>query len=313
MPAWDVLCLGYACYDLAMQLDGFPEEDRKYSTASSWESGGGPAANAAWLLAHWGAACAFGGVVGDDLYGRRVLQELAAAGADTGLVEVRPGLATPLSVLLVNRLTGTRTVVNRRDPRPPLRLPAGAREPGPRLLLFDGHEPEAALEALRRWPAARSILDAGSRRPGVEALAGRVDHLVGSRDYALAMTGVVDLEGEGNRRLCLRRLRALGAREVAVTLGAQGLIYARGEGCEALPARRVKAVDTTAAGDIFHGAFAFGLLEGQGYEASLAFAAAAAALSTTRVGGRFSAPTLEETRAAAAGRGMSAEHGVFGD
>ena len=149
------------------------------------------------------------------------------------------------------------------------------------------------------------MLDAGSRRPGVEALAGKVDYLVGSRDFALAMTGVADLEGEENRRLCLRRLQALGAGEAAVTLGAQGLIFARGEECLLLPARRVEAVDTTAAGDIFHGAFVFGLLEGRDYEDSLSFAAAAASLSTTRSGGRFSAPTLAEAREAAGGRGGS--------
>ena len=154
MNSWDVLCLGYACYDLAMLLDGHPEADRKYTAASSWESGGGPAANAAWLLARWGAACAFGGVLGEDLYGRRALQELEEAGVDTRLVEVRAAPPTPLSVLLIDRRTGTRTVVNRREPC----AADGARSSGPR-----GARPELPAAAAPSRRAAR-------RRPAPAAL-----------------------------------------------------------------------------------------------------------------------------------------------
>jgi len=93
----EVLCIGHAAYDVSMFVEKFPEEDTKTETAESLESGGGPAANAAYLLSKWGVRCAFAGLVGDDPYGRRILEEFKAAGTDTSLLELRPRHATPVS------------------------------------------------------------------------------------------------------------------------------------------------------------------------------------------------------------------------
>src|SRR5690242_11173872 len=135
------LCIGHASYDLCMVVPGFPAEDSKTETDLLIESGGGPAANAAWLLAHWGVPTAMAGVVADDDYGRRAIAELREAGVDCRLIQQVAGHATPVSFIISNRTSGSRTIINRKVPGTNLDLPpeklAGLE---PKLLLFDGHE-----------------------------------------------------------------------------------------------------------------------------------------------------------------------------
>ena len=277
-----VLAIGTAAYDLFFPLSGWLEENRKYEIPASQESGGGPAANAAFLLSLWGVPAALACVLGDDLYGRRILEEFRQAGTDLRLTEVRAGAATPLSVILVNTANGSRTLVNRLPPAEPLRFGPEAlatlAELRPQVLLFDGHQPEAALQAMALFPQARTILDAGSRRRGTELLAPRVEFLVPSERFARSMTGESDLDSADGGRRCLDALSRLNGREVVVTLGERGVLYLEQGEVRRLPAFPVRAVDTTGAGDIFHGAFAYGVLQGWALSRTVRFAAMAAAL-----------------------------------
>jgi sugar/nucleoside kinase (ribokinase family) len=183
--------------------------------------------------------------------------------------------------------------VNRKIPAAPLQLSeAGLAGMSPRVLLFDGHELSASRIALRVFPQAISILDAGSKREGTTALAGEVDYLAASQRFALQATALSDLDTDGNRRQCLRQLREKYDTAVVVTLGEHGLIADDGSGYFHLPAFPAKAVDTTAAGDIFHGAFAYALTQAMPFRESLRFASLAASLSVRVPGGRNSIPEL---------------------
>ena len=298
----DVLCIGLAGYDLIFALPEYPREDSKFQTGAPGApgafsaSGGGPAVNAACLLSRWGLQCALACVLGEDPWGERTRTELEEAGTDLSLVETRSETATPLSCVWVSRESGSRTIVNHRPPGAPLRLePSALRSRRqPKLLLMDGHEAEASLMAMRAWPQAVTVLDAGSRRRGTEILAERVDYLAASAQFALEVTGVEDLERAEGQDECLRRLQKLACGQVVVTLGHRGLITLENGGLRRLPAFPVRAVDTTAAGDVFHGAFAYCLVSGLPLAESLRFASAAAALSTTRPGGRAAIPSHGE-------------------
>ncbi|WP_395749874.1 carbohydrate kinase family protein [Prosthecobacter sp.] len=295
----DVLCIGHAACDLSLFVDSYPLENSKCETHESLEGCGGPAANAAWLLSIWGLRAGFAGLVGDDVYGRRARDELTAAGADVSLLELRSGHVTPLSVILVNRQNGSRTIINRKERAAALRLDAEIlRALSPRVLLFDGHELEASLTAMREFPGAVSILDAGSWREGTAALAGKVQFLAASERFALQATGLQSLKDAEERKECLSRLRGQFGTRTIVTLGERGLIYDAGDGFDKHPAFPATAVDTTAAGDIFHGAFAFGLARSMPLREALRFASMAASLSVRRHGGRSSAPALAEVEAA---------------
>ena len=289
------LCIGHASYDLCMVAPGFPGENSKTETDLLIESGGGPAANAAWLLASWGVLTAMAGVVGDDQYGRRAIAELCEAGVDCRLVTQLTGHRTPVSFIVCNQATGSRTIINRKAAGTKLDLPLeGLAGLEPKLLLFDGHEAEASLLAIKTFPKAITVLDAGSLRDGTRRLAGCVRYLVSSERFAVQVTGEKDVAGNG--QAVLKRLRQINDGILVVTLGEHGLIYDDGQQQGRLPALSVEVNDTTAAGDIFHGAFAFALLEHMQLRPALRFATIAAGLSVQKFGGRTSTPDLRQVR-----------------
>ena len=117
----------------------------------------------------------------------------------------------------------------------------------PKILLFDGHELAASLEALALFPDAISILDAGSPREGVIELAGRVDYLAASKRFALATAGVANLDSDRQRRTAMHNLRQQFKTNTIVTLGEDGLIADDSTGFRYLPAFPTEAVDTTGA------------------------------------------------------------------
>ena len=221
--AVDILCIGHAAFDLCMAVEAFPAENSKCEAEELLESGGGPAANAAYLLASWGVGCAFAGLIGDDDYGRRIEQEFRQAGVDISLLEIRPGHVTPLSIILANKQSGSRTVVNRKLQGPSLHLDEAALQRfSPTVLLLDGHELEASLTALRLFPDAISILDAGSWREGTSQLAGHVDYLAASERFALQASGLNSLANSVARHACVLHQRERFFTNVVVTLGEHG-------------------------------------------------------------------------------------------
>jgi sugar/nucleoside kinase (ribokinase family) len=151
---------------------------------------------------------------------------------------------------------------------------------------------------LEAFPEAISILDAGSWRPGTANLARRVDYLAASERFARQATGMGDLGHDHSRRECIRLLRERYQTTVIVTLGEQGLIADDGGGFLHLAAYPAEAVDTTAAGDIFHGALTWMVAQDASFLDALEFASMAASLSVRVAGGRASIPTLDAVKEA---------------
>lgn len=287
MPALpiDVLCLGHAAYDLTFAVSHHPAPDEKSVADSLVSCGGGPAANAAVAVARLGGRSAFAGYLGRDVYGDLHLAELQAAGVDTRLV-VRGADPTPLSVILA-KPDGRRSLVNYRgDTRP---LPSDVIDPTifqPRVILFDGLEPDASLPAAR-WARAQgipSVLDAGSVHRGTMALVDQVDFVVASAKFGLEYSGAPDAETAVSY---LARM----AGTAVITLGEHGLVWQKGAAMGKLPAFAVTAVDSTGAGDAFHGAFAYGLAAGFAWPELLRYASAAAALCCATIGARVGLPS----------------------
>jgi len=287
------LCVGHASWDLCFVVDGYPTENSKAETQVLIESGGGPAANAAWLLARWGISTALAALVGQDDYGRRTLEELQRAGVDCRLIELRPAHLTPVSTILVNRSNGSRTIINRKAAGKLALSNEAFAGLNPSLLLFDGHELEASLAAMRAFPSAMTVLDAGSLREDTRELSRHVDYLVASQRFSAQVIGESDVSAHWQS--CLKKLRELNGKTVVVTLGEHGLIFDDGRKQGRIPAIQAKAVDTTAAGDIFHGAFAYALLQKMDLEVALRLATTAAGLSVNKFGGRPSTPELAAT------------------
>ena len=283
-----------------------PADSKMFDTTApgSTRAGGGPAANAAYLLALWGERCALAALVGDDSTGRRIIEESRLAGLDVSLIEARGGHATPVSLILINKQNGSRTIVNRKAPAAPLHCdPIALAELKPGVLLFDGHELEASLAALDAFPDAVTILDAGSWRTGTAGLAGKVRYLAASERFALQATGLPGLREPTQQRTCVARLREQHSNIVVVTMGERGLVADDGTGFFHLPAWPARTVDTTAAGDIFHGALVWSVARKLEFRECLRFASMAAALSVEKPGGRASIPPLARVKEALAHAG----------
>lgn len=292
MNQFDVLCVGFACYDLIFTVDHHPGPNEKARASAFLGCGGGTAANAAVAAAQLGASTAFTGYLGNDIYGDQHLAELHAAGVDTRLV-VRGAEATSISAIFV-KPDGARSIVNYREQIASRLTPVDVpfTQVRPKTVLFDGHQPALAL-AVADWAHAQGIptvLDADTINDGNRDLVRRCTIVAASEHFAQAFTGA-DSPQAGMARL------AQHAPAVIVTLGERGLIWQRGAERGALPAFAVDVVDTTGAGDAFHGALAAGMAQDMAWEDLLRFASAAGALCCTKHGARIGIPTLAEVQA----------------
>lgn len=284
----DLLCVGHACYDLIFTVDHHPAPDEKARASAFTSCGGGNAANAAITAARLGASVVFAGYLGVDIYGDQHLAELHAAGVDTHLV-VRGPDATPISAIFV-KPDGARSIVNHRGDTNRLGAADVAfQRVRPKVMLFDGHQPALAL-AMAGWAHDQgivSVLDADTVSAGVIELLSRCTIVAASEHFALAFTGA-DSARAGMAQL------AQVAPCVIVTLSERGLIWQRGEETGSLEAFAVDVVDTTGAGDAFHGALAAGVAQGMAWLDLLRCASAAGALCCTKHGARLGIPSAQE-------------------
>lgn len=294
----DVLCIGVCTIDLIVRIPAFPEPDTRSAMHDLTESIGGVACVAAVALARLGARSAFAGEVGDDAYGRAIRTGLSADGVDVALLATRPQRATPTTVILSDLSAKTRTIINHPSAATASVAPSQALTraalSAPYIHLDHTAFVQVAGDLLPRCRTAGTLvsLDAGIAIPGTEAYLPYIDVYVTTQRQLLDMTG----EHEPARALAWVRER--GPRIVAATQGAEGSVGLSDDGAAIhAPPFRVDVADTTGAGDVYHGAFLYALLQRQTLREALIFANAAAALSCRAVGGRPGCPTLAEVQA----------------
>ena len=290
-----ILCVGQAVYDLTFPVNEPLVENQKYRIPDRHECMGAPAANAAYLCGSWGAETTLIARVGEDLFGQEIVRTLTAGGVDAASIYRDHAQATSISCILVNQQNGHRTILN--SPMREQRFPIVWPDKEPQVLLVDGHELSAALEVLKKYPAALSIMDAGTYKPELAELVQVVDYLVCSEDFAYQATGItIQLDDPDQIKEVFRQLQTLNGNQLVITIGDQGCLWQEQEIIHHVPAFKVAPVDTTGAGDIFHGAFAFCLEQKRSLKETITFSSAASALSVQKIGGQTSIPTLAEVR-----------------
>lgn len=284
--------IGATVWDTALVLKTFPERDGKLPIDQMVACGGGPTANALVAMARLGLPVGYMGCVGDDEPGRAMETEFHQNGVSTQYLRRLPGHTSTVAYILVDSSAGTRSILHKRGDAPPPAL--GEAELGAlsacRLLHVEGRYGEVDLRAARHVRAAGGLvsLDAGSPHPGIEQLMGECDLIVCSEPLVRALTGA---DAERGLMMLSERYRP---RALAVTMGASGGLYVSGGGIRRYPAFPVTVLDSTGAGDTFHGAFAYAYLMGQPILPALTFASAAAAIKCTRLGSRAGIPTRAE-------------------
>jgi len=292
----DLLGIGISPVDFFVSINAYPPPDRKINGIPDRAliAGGGPVPTALCTFSNLGGSASVITSIGDDHWGDFIRTELDRFGVGHDHVIVRKRCSTALASAWINAHTGERTIVldmSRRlyiRPRD-IRL---SRLPRPKLLQVDGRHVEAGVK-LARWArrvGARVLLDVGSDRNPVDDLFPHIDFLVCADEYAFARRKTRSLQKAA------RGFKALGIPEVVVTAGTKGSFGIDADGRAARQnAYRVQAVDTTGAGDVFHGAFLYGIYRGWDLPTRIRFASAAAALKCRKPGARAGIPTLRQT------------------
>lgn len=296
---FDAVGFGLNTMDILAVVDSYPEPGSKGPIRQLDALPGGQAATAMTACSRLGWRARYVGHFGDDPYGMSGLESLRAAGVDVTECKTIRGATNALSLILVDRRSGQRTVLWSRHPS--LKMNAGDVSAeavcSGRVLLVDCHETEAATEAAQyaRGSGIPTVVDVEKVRPGIEALLDQVDVIITAQDFPTQLTGV---DGLGAALRAIRR--AFRPALVCTTLGEAGSLTLTAEGEIRTPGFRVDTVDTTGAGDVFRGGFIAGWLLG-GAEARvedvLRYANATAALKCRALGGRSGIPTREEVAA----------------
>lgn len=293
-----ILVVGSINMDLAVRCPHIPAPGETVLGTSLVESPGGKGANQAVAAGRLGGSVAMIGCLGDDAYGRALRRSLEGASVRTDLtneVGDRSGVAL---IEVSDRGDNSIVVVSGANAMLTPELVERAVDAAPQaqamlLQLEIPLETVCAAASIARARGLRVLLDPAPARPLPDSLLADVDILLPNQGEAGALAGVSVIsrvEAVEAARLLLAR----GPRAVVLKLGADGALIVDSAGARHIAGHAVQAVDTTAAGDCLGGALAVALVEGRGLDDAVAFANAAAAISTTRPGAQRSLPTRED-------------------
>lgn len=302
-----IAVVGSLNMDLVFRTPVMPAVGETLSGHEFLQIPGGKGANQAVAAARQGADVVFVGKVGDDGFGAQLIKGLAADGIDVSHIGRQSGVATGVAGILVDD-AGANSIVLAAGANATLSAAnvdaAEASLAGAAYLLCQLETPlDTVTHAIAKAHAlgVRVILNPAPARPLSNELLSLVDILVVNETEARQLSGI-DVTDTASALQAAAQLRAQGVGMVLVTMGEHGVVLVSAEGSATVPAVRVQAIDTTAAGDTFVGAFAVALGCGLAPAEACAEAQYAAALTVTRLGAQTSIPTRAEVEAFAAQR-----------
>ena len=287
-----VVGMGLNSVDFLCLVPQYPASNSKVRMVDFSKQGGGQVATAMVALSRWGVKTKYLGKVGSDEFGHLALDSIRQEGVDVSSVIVEPQATNQFAFIIVEGLHGDRTILWNRDERLMYRDGELRRDEvcSGSLLHLDGHDIRAAIQAAHwaREEKIPTVLDVDQVEPLTSELIKEIDFLITSSRFPTLFTGIED------RGKALLELQRHTPGFVCATLGPEGAIaLVEGDLFHAV-GFDVEAVDTTGAGDVFHGGFIYGLLQNWKLEEILRFANAVAALKCLHLGGRKGIPSLEE-------------------
>lgn len=298
-----VIVVGSLNMDLIIRVPRFPMPGEAIHGGDLQTACGGKGANQAYAIARMGQAVRMVGCVGGDAFGDAMIENLRAIGVDTTSVARRADTSSGTAMILVDETTGQNEIV----------IASGAN----RTLTADDvhrvegyfHHADAVVAQLETTLSATEAALALARRAGKLAALNPAPYAPISDDLLQTCDYLIPNENEASRlagrevrdvdsaAAAAAALRARGARNVLVTLGAGGVWLDTESWCGHVPAYPVRAIDTVAAGDTFIGAFITRLVEGVAAREAAQFGCAAAAIAVTRPGAQPSIPSRAEVDA----------------
>lgn len=311
--AGKIVVVGSLNMDLVACAPRIPVVGETITGHTYFDEPGGKGANQAYAVGKLGGKVAMLGRVGSDDFGRRMRENLEQVGCDVSGILTIPDCLSGIALIFVAD-DGHNTIIivpganNRFSPEDLSRAQGNLEGAALVLLQLENPMPTvvAAARAARR-AGARVILDPAPAAPLPEELFGLVDVLTPNETEAAILAGLKPTRLDTQQAAEIaRRLRARGTQSVIVKMGDQGCLLVEDGEPRVFPAPRVKAVDTTAAGDVFNGGLAVALAEGADLAQACQFANACAALSVSRMGTQAATPSRQEAEAFRAGASAGA-------
>lgn len=303
-----VVGLGMACLDIVVRMRDMPTWERGTRLEAVTIDGGGPVATGVVAVQRLGVPAGFIGTCGSDRLGDIKMQTLIEQGLDVSHVVRRLGPEDQTVLVSVHAETGERVFSGYGQwARTPLAVEEIDRDyiTAAEYLHLDGTHADAALQAARWMHEAGKtvVLDGSSTRepvrPGMRALVEECDILIAGSGFGPSLTGLADIWEIGEAIL------RMGPKVVVQTEGKAGAYTVTATERFHTPSFDVEVVDTTGAGDVFHGAYIVGLLQGWDLRQTAWFATAVSALKLRKLGGRAGIPTFQETLDFLAQRGIA--------
>ncbi len=290
-----ILCIGNCTYDITFPVESFIKENTKNNAFTKIECGGGSTANAAALLGSWGMSVYFAGIIGNDYYGKKIKDEFNKYGVNTKYLQMSNEFNTKISNIIVNKENASRTILSYKPST--MKMKDFDLEFEPDIILIDGQEYDISKKLLKKYSNAISVIDAGIYNEKTIELASLTDFLICSLDFAEKTTNIkFDLNNIQTISSIYTKLKAIFNNKIIITLGENGTLYEKDKKIKIMKSISVDSIDTTGAGDIFHGAFIYAVANKMNLESVIKLSNITAALSTKKYSGRLSIPTKEEVK-----------------
>jgi sugar/nucleoside kinase (ribokinase family) len=291
---FDVVGMGLNSVDFLNVVPQFPTLNSKMEILRFSKQGGGQVATAVVALARWGMKTKYIGKIGDDELGQFSLRSIGEEGVDVSSVTIEPNATNQFATIIVDGLSGERTILWNRDGRLMYREGELRKEEvcSGRVLHLDGHDTQAAIQCVK-WAKEEGIpvvIDIDKVELRTLELIKKIDFVITSSRFPSLFTGI------SNREKALTELQKQTEGFLCATLGPEGAMALVNGKIHHVKGFKIDVIDTTGAGDVFHGGFIYGLLQNWEVIEILRFANAVAALKCRYLGGREGIPTLNEAQ-----------------
>ena len=289
-----ILCIGQSAYDITLSIAGYPKENKKYRIHEVVECGGGSCNNASYLLAKWGNEVYLASSIGNDLYGEMIKKELISVGVNIDFFEEIEGVPTTTSHIINNTQNGSRTIITNRSPL--MHFTKLTDIPiNPDVIFLDGNDYELSLSILKKHPNAIKIIDAGSMKEGTVTLSHECDYIVCSNDFAKDYAKIdFEYDDIDTLKKVYDKIQSDFKGTLVITLEDHGSFAKIDNEYHLVPSIKVKSVDSTGAGDIYHGAITHFLAHSYPLLEAMHYSNIAGALSVEKIGSKNSMPELSE-------------------